>query len=321
MKNILIPTALFLGFLLTSCSAEDEPKNLAYRETPQPETSEIIEEIQEVNSRFASESVRSRGSRGWRTVAADAQGAYEGSQAGGAIGGFIGSFFGGGGATVGRGVGSLLGGAIGAISYSYNEWHKTKGCGGIEDAPSIDEVTEAYCSVRGDLESGDVDASDEVYVDELEFPFDATSVKEIGFIHNGALAILMDNMGGGVMPLGNEIGGPEVPVESDGYQLTELEAAVLASDDYISYYEAGTAAIYNGDNCFTIASVADNVMKLYLDAIEGMSGADSEDITNLTNEYIAIVADSAELNEEDKESLYVAFSVAVYSYMYWSENY
>lgn len=325
MKNILVPAALFIGFLLVSCSAEDEPKNLPYREGEQLETSKIIGEIQDVNNSFTASqgNIRSRGSRGGASItSADIKGAYRGYKIGAKIGSFIGSFFGGGGASAGKGIGGFIGGAAGGISSSYNEWKRLTGCGGIE-APSIPEVTSAYCSIKGDIESGRASEEGTAYVGCLNLPYYAVSIEELGVIHNGALDILRNQGGDVIMPFGIELDTPVAPAE-EAYQLSALEMAVLDSDEFVNYYNESAASIYEDDYNFVITSdstVADQIMKLYLDGMESIGDSGFQSVVDFTNEYIAIVANSGELLDIEKENLYAAFSVAVYSYLYWSENY
>lgn len=325
MKNILVPAALFIGFLLVSCSAEDEPKNLPYREGEQLETSKIIGEIQDVNNSFTASqgNIRSRGFlRGLAIVSADVIGAYEGSKVGGAIGAVVGSAFAGAGAAPGAGVGALIGGAVGGIGSSYGMWCTTKGCGGIE-APSIPEVTSAYCSIKGDIESGRASEEGTAYVGCLNLPYYAVSIEELGVIHNGALDILRNQGGDVIMPFGLELDTPVAPAE-EAYQLSALEMAVLDSDEFVNYYNESAASIYEGDYNFVITSdstVADQIMKLYLEGMESIGDSGFQSVVDFTNEYIAIVANSSELLDIEKENLYAAFSVAVYSYLYWSENY
>ena len=125
------------------------------------------------------------------------------------------------------------------------------------------------------------------------------------------------------MPFGLELDTPVAPAE-EAYQLSALEMAVLDSDEFVNYYNESAASIYEDDYNFVITSdstVADQIMKLYLDGMESIGDSGFQSVVDFTNEYIAIVANSSELLDIEKENLYAAFSVAVYSYLYWSENY
>lgn len=62
--------------------------------------------------------------------------------------------------------------------------------------------------------------------------------------------------------------------------------------------------------------VEDVIMEKYLQALED-TASNLNDIIFITNKYIKLVADSDELNEESKDSLYLMFDIAVSASKYW----
>lgn len=322
MLNKLITVTLFLG-LLVSCTSENEPKNIRELQNSQQNVPRIIDELQKVNDSFAYSSVDvcSRGFlRGFAIFSADVIGAYEGGKIGGSIGGIVGSAFVGVGSAPGAGIGAAIGGAIGGIGSSYGMWCTTKGCGIIEST-AIPIITNAYCTIKCELESDKTDDGNITIIKYLDIPVDVESLEEIGVIHNAALDRLINF---GIMPFGNNPSDLDIDVVHNNWQLSSLETKVIQSEEFVAHYDNSMTAIFDGNYQFSITSdnnISDQVVKLYLETIEEMNNPDFESIVNFTNQYISIVSNSNDISELEKENLYIAFSVAVYSFQYWQENY
>ena len=62
--------------------------------------------------------------------------------------------------------------------------------------------------------------------------------------------------------------------------------------------------------------VEDVIMEKYLQTLED-TASNLNDIIFITNEYIKLVSDSDELNEESKDSMYLMFDIAVSASKYW----
>lgn len=118
----------------------------------------------------------------------------------------------------------------------------------------------------------------------------------------------------------------DVPVVDVAWALSPLEEEILNADETLICYDNIVEAITYDELDISIAidgepTVADEIMGLYIEALSNYpaSGALNEVIT-MTNQYISLVNESDELSDKEKEVLYGAFSVGVYSYMYWSTH-
>lgn len=326
MMNKLISVSLLLWLLFVSCVSDGEPSEAIYHNNHKQTTPKILDELKKVNDSFTYSSIEgcSRGFlRGLAIFSADVIGAYEGGKIGGSVGGVVGSAFAGAGAAPGAGIGAAIGGAIGGIGSSYGMWCTTKGCGRIE-YPSIPLISDTYCVIKAELESNRTD-NEVVTIGYLDIPVDVKSLEDIGVIHNAALDKLIYSDQIDIMPLSNEPGYiGDIDVVHNCWQLSSLETTVIQSNEFVDYYDNSMTAIFEGDYQFSIISdniISDQIIKLYLETIENMNNPDFESIVNFTNQYISIISDNSDVTELEKQNLYIAFSVAVYSFKYWYENY
>lgn len=328
MKKLLFCLCILAGIVLISCSQNDDytPNN---ESSPLEKESEILQQLTLLNDSvrlsfgIASNESKSRGIKDNIVSQSDVRGSYYGSKFGGTIGRAIGTLFGS--ASKGEEKGAKIGGdLIGAAASLVAALIIDDGC--LVHAPDINIMKIAYCQVENDIyrdnESGG--ETDVAYVDILDLPDGLGSIENIGRIHNGMLDWLsMHDISGGVMPytlIDNDFVGVEL------VDLSPMEAAIVDSEEFVECYNEVAESILAGD--FGMDSfidgeltIADEVMKLYLEAMGNFpaNGALLE-LISLTNQYIALVAASDDMGDDEKQNLYEAFSVGVYSYMYWSTH-
>ena len=64
-----------------------------------------------------------------------------------------------------------------------------------------------------------------------------------------------------------------------------------------------------------------SILQLYFQAINNITDYNSyTEFLSITNGYISIISQSSEISDIDKRILYMAFSVAVNSYRFWSSH-
>ncbi len=313
MKNLSRFLLLFIMAVLVSCSSNDEmlisdnqPSNM-YESATLSKLSAINDSVALIKGGHQSRGIL----KGFFLITADFTGAYSMGKIGSALGGAIGgAATAGPGAVPGAAIGGTIGAAIGGIGASYGAYLTSKGCA-IIHVPSIENSQMAYCSAKEDVKKLS-------YIGVLDIPDETDSIEMIGIIHNEAMDVLIK--ANQIMPASR---GPiwdssDAPTFSDS-SLSAFESSVLSSEKYVTEYNKVIAA--NSDFAVLIDPdrlTANAVAQLYKDALQNYDNASFEDIVSLTNQYISIVDESNEISKEDKRNLYIAFSVAIYSYKYWS---
>lgn len=322
MKTILTQsTSLFLAttMLFASCAGNPEVFDVTNDELETTKDKVIplsvtIQKIDDINANLPEPTtdVNSRGIlRDAYIVYNDVKYARKGARVGCRVGGFIGSLFGGTGAAPGAIAGGIVGGLIGGIGGSYVAY---------KDSEDWEEFILPPEYVMDECASLEEDPEACVAFDEIEVP---DSIERIGYIHNLALDALINGESDFAF-LSEEppFLDKDDPGEVDYHRVitfTQFDKDVIASDDYRAFYNQITQPGESSEEDITQITISDQVIDYYLDALaKYTSPLDYKTVVSITNQYIAVVNDSTELTDEDKNSLYIAFSVGVYSYKYWS---
>ena len=124
-----------------------------------------------------------------------------------------------------------------------------------------------------------------------------------------------------IAPLSNDI---SEPVDEQVEELSVLESAVLESSQYISSFNETVSLLYNNNYSFETlmdGTMVGSILQLYFQAINNITDYNSyTEFLSITNGYISIISQSSEISDIDKSILYMAFSVAVNSYRFWSSH-
>lgn len=312
MKKLFL-FSIAISLLITSCSNSEEPS--VTNASSNSYKTVTVKRLEQLNDSIKQNYTCYYASRGWLRnlyiVGSDAYGAYKWGKRGARIGALTGT-------PHGTAIGAAIGGAFGAISSSYKAYKKTENIGYFEPFKiGINELTATYTALER------VDENDFEYC--LSFPYDGEAIENVGEYHNRALAYMMD-ADGGILLMGDNLDIPATdPIRPVNYvELTPFERSIVENTEFSAELEADeTIFEANGIEDFDFGeSESGTIMKLYIEALDSIDGPDAiQGVINLTNQYIAIISDSTTLSEEEKENLYVAFSVGAYSYKYWTEYY
>ncbi|MCM1021988.1 MAG: glycine zipper family protein [Muribaculum sp.] len=306
-KNVLIPYFLLILFF-SSCSSNEDPKISVIRiEVEKP--SFTIQRLKSINDSIQFNNFHSRGRRNNlnNLVFSDAQGALKYGKLGAWIGGISQT-------PQGVLIGALIGGTIGGAAYSYRAYLETQPENGNILPPTMIEITTAYCSNEV--------LNNQNFITILDLA--DNEIEYIGEYHNRTLDYLIRNEGNGVCaPQSDELGYPEDgPIRAEDYvKISIFEESILYSDDYFNEFNSDMENFSLNDNMtYGEYSPCDDIMDTYIEAIGNYGSANEiSDVINVTNLYIQVIRESTEITESDKNNLYIAFSVAVYSYKYWTK--
>ncbi|WP_290448349.1 glycine zipper family protein [uncultured Muribaculum sp.] len=324
MKKRLL-AGVFATLILASCTYNEEE---VLNNTDTTKQSSTLLHLQEINDSIIKSnnilSSRARG-RDMLLAYADIKGAIKGGKTGIKIGAAIGSFSPAIGNVGGAFIGGLIGASITSIGASYLAYCALDNTDQHTTTPSIDKITYAYCC-NYDISTNESGSYQDDNNSTLELPWGLDSLENVGKYHNLTLDRLIKE-NSGIMTLSNgfEISGPiGDPIKPKRYiTLSDFEYSVLDSDEYTTAFNDDMAAIANDKQIWTPdGSLHDSVMQLYLEAISYYSGTESiNDIIAVTNQYISTIEQSEDLEDIEKRNLYIALSVGVYSYKFWTNYY
>lgn len=301
---------------LAACSQKDEPKCNEFVQ-PVRTSSVTLNQLKQFNDSVfkTCNNVATKGVMRWLFVtSADIAGALTCGEAGAKVGGVIGSAFPGAGTAAGAVAGGTIGALIGGIGSSYGAYMGSKNFSSGIMPISIDDVKIAYCDIKSDK---NMEVS---YICDLDLPEECDSLYIVGVYHNLVLENLISQENE-IAPLSNDI---SEPVEEQVEELSVLESAVLESSQYISSFNETVSSLYNNNYSFeTImdGTMVGSILQLYFQAINNITDYNSyTEFLSITNGYISIISQSSEISDIDKSILYMAFSVAVNSYRFWSSH-
>ena len=292
---LLLGALIFIG----SCSNNDSINDSLSQQTEKTgaQVLNVAKEFKVLNDSLLS--IRNSETRGfWKKaftycalVGADVEGAYQI----GKIGGGVGSLFG----PVGSVAGALIGGLIGGAGASYVVYCSTKSTSIV----SPQTVISAYAAVAE--ENPEFTDSSPEQID-LNLPEDKKELLAIGEKHN----LILEKLSNEEFSL-----TPVVEV------LTPLEAEIVKSKEFEDGYYSVLNKLIGDDDTYVEndGSTGNIVMKLYLDIINKYP-ENLNDVEFVSNKYIELISNSSELSEEEKDRLYSAISVAVFSFEYWQSK-
>lgn len=336
MKKFFLCLGVIAGIIAVSCSQNED--SLAIQDYSQPMNevsgarSIVVERLAQLNDSIRYElegESRTTGSRGlrslWRKIINFVQsdiegavvGAIEGGQVGLAVGAFVGT------PEIGGIAGVILGGTINGFISSYSASKRHDGCG-IVVVPPIDETKMEYCKLRSEMSDEAVDDGgdcDVAKLDYLDLPIGAKSIEDVGRIHNKLLNKFLSRRSNKIAPNGLIV---ETPVVDDAWSISPIEMSILDSEELEQSYNDLVNDIFAdnfhlGSGNYCVGEMVEDVIRLYYDILDQIPDYGGlNDVINITNQYIAVVAESDEISDEEKEVLYCAFAVGVYSYEYWS---
>lgn len=300
MKKIIYAFGLIMAIVLSSCSNDDSNIVVSTGQFNTPEgISVLVEDLTNLNdSLIATHAIESRGFVHklfrWMSIAsADALGMYEGGKMGGVVGAGLGPH--------GAAIGASIGGIICSAGASYQAYCGTR----ADSIVPLASVVAAYVQVIEDSIN-----IMEFYPSriKLNLPKDKAKLLTKGANHNLVLANIRDKRFS-MTPASNV--------------LVPMEIAILSSSEfekeYNSFFHSCDLSIVEQYQA-SEASVSDQVMSLYLDAMKKFVEADS-DMELLSNQYVERIAVSSELPDEEKDILISAICVAVSSCEYWHDEF
>lgn len=336
MKKLFLCLGVIAGIIAVSCSQNED--SLAIQDVSQPmkeisgAQSIVVERLAQLNDSIKyelEEEYGTAGSRGfwswWKKIKNIVQsdiegavfGAIEGGQVGLAVGAFVGA------PEVGGIAGVILGGTINGFISSYSASKRNDGCG-IVVVPHIDETKMEYCKLRSEMSDEAVDDGgdcDVAKLDYLDLPIGAKSFEDVGRMHNKLLNKFLSRRSNKIAPNGLIV---DTPVVDDAWSISPIEMSILDSEELEQSYNNLINDIFAdnfhlGSGNYCVGEMVEDVIRLYYDILDQIpDDGGLYDVINITNQYIAVVAESDEISDEEKEVLYCAFAVGVYSYEYWS---
>lgn len=207
--------------------------------------------------------------------------------------------------------GAIIGGVAGGAGYSYVAYCSTRPA-----RVAFDSVGILTFRDFGSAEAFGNHSSDNPFnrkfsefsnVSRLKFPPRFSYCERVGWEHNFVLDAFRDE----------EARLNRIPLDS----LSEEERLIMQSEDINQCFMSDVEKIVAGEMDFLNMGdeKSDRVMSLFLDLYNSYPENES-DIVAIVNDYAAIIAESDEFTDEEKEQILGSLSVALYSYQYWTEN-
>ncbi len=301
MKHLLLFAFALLAFV--SCKdAEEFSSQPVAAQQPLENVLKIYND-----STMASKTIETRASssvsRFLSIAIADAVGAYRYAKYGARIGALLGP--------KGATAGAIIGGVAGGAGYSYVEYNKRKSTRVTVD--SVNMLSFRDFGTAGILGNHSTDNpfndpySQFLNRNRLKFPPRFRNCERVGWEHNYVLNAYSEE--------GVRLNC--IPMDS----LSEEEQLVMQSDELNQCFMSDVEKIANGEMDFLHMGdeKSDRVMSLFLELYNSYPENEA-DIVTIINDYAAMIADSDEITDEEKEQILGGLSVALYSYQYWIEN-
>lgn len=211
----------------------------------------------------------------------------------------------------GAAAGTVIGGVAGGAGYSYMAYTTNKPTRATLDSTKI--LTFRDFGAAGVLGNHSADNpfkdpySEFSNRNRLKFPPRFSYCERVGWEHNFVLEAYRNE--------GSRLNS--IPLDS----LSEEERLVVQSDEVNQCFMLDVEKIANGEMDFfnTGDEKSDRVMYLFLELYNSYP-EDATDVATIVNDYAALIADSDEFTDEEKEQILGSLSVALYSYQYWLEN-
>lgn len=231
-------------------------------------------------------------------VGADFLAGYEGAATGAKIGFRVGMICG------GKGLeGALIGGGsmglICGIGGSYAAWSGTKAVTNINlDSHKL------ICAAEKSLASVDRIRPEinETVTGTEELILPQRSI-DVGILHNYILSSMIDET--------------ELQLKGSNFDDSSLEATIFENEEFIDSTDIYIRSIQSNGVTIDMNGLPNKVMNLYQNIFNTCSGS-YDDIVTCINSYYSIIEQSAELTEDEKNSIYIGLSVSLYSLNFWN---
>lgn len=334
MKKIVSLFFVLSGIvlMLVSCSNDEVMTD----EIKQKSECKTLLELKEFNQKFVS----SNQTRGWfdtflEVASCDILGAAAGITAGKTIIGLAGVATGGTGAFVAGAVcGSICGAAASNKAYGYSRNTRVLSDSTIDDVGFLIVAEKTYKSNLVRCDTSQFGCIGERYVynkafEKIQIPEEFEYVKRVGEDHNGmvlsALSIAKDNVSAQDLPLEYFRG----IVPSVELTTTQLDKVVFDNPDFTYKYakinQCIEACLENGglniDKFFNqyplVSNRVEQALKDYILLFNSYPSSVDE-VAEITNGYIDIIEKNNEFTNDEKEVIYAAVTVALYSPQIWN---
>lgn len=246
---------------------------------PKEETkSDLILQLEAYNQTLPILGESRASSRSVAVATADAWGALEGAGTMATLG----SIF-----SVPGTLAGLLGGAV--VMGTYRSFKAYHSIGSILDNDSIPYFIPNVINTYADLKDEEVVQSTNLT---FALPSVSTESHKTGYLHNRVLETVLN---------------ASVPDSTVNYSaLSSIEQSFFQTPTFLNAL----------DNTVSLSSEVDQVFTLFTEAVE-TSVTTWIGLNSLIQNYVNLVHSSSSLTTEEKEHLYVGFTVAAYSYEFW----
>lgn len=294
MKKHFIILSLF-AFICIGCNIDEPKSDYPKESTEQNELTKdkLILELQELNdSLIQSQQTETRGRlrnffrKICNIVVADVKGGFSGATIGSKVGGKVGAW---------------ICGVVTAIGDSYKAG-VTEFSRATMQGLSIEEIEAAYSQTI----YKDIDISETEYIKlnaNLKLPTEFKYTTEMGRLHNLTLTC---------------IDSGDYSLTNYTTQLTKPEILCINCEEFRSFYN--TDRVFNIEEAIINPSKEEQVIQLFIEAFLEYP-EDSEDVTQLINNYIDKIEADNSISPEKRETIYYALSIAAYSTEYWKEKF
>lgn len=331
MKKVLfIFVALLTAFAFASCSSESfESKSeiSSFHKNDQETNVKTVEELKKYNETLLTQCAKTRGrGRKLYIAASDICGAAAGISAGKEFAGLVGAVTGGTGAAAIM-VGCAL--LVGA-SASYYAYYSTSSCSYSVNTPELldyatkivrgrivkDEYLKDTTSIKNNNQFETI--LDEEAFNRINLPQEYSYLQTLGADHN---ALIVDSNVGGDLPNANNI------VVSDN-NLNKVELApddiarfeqVFDQQEFKDYYYETLENVKNNNDLNNISDCPENVKKALVNYLELFNEypENVDELVEIANGYIDIIEKNNEFSKDEKDMIYAAIMVSVYSPQLW----
>lgn len=317
MKKFLVLFVMLLAVVVFgSCSSNDVEEMVTTTDVIRNDRDgKTLNALKDYNDVLLQQCDRTRGGNGWLVAHADIKGAFKGINVGHKVAGLFGA------ATGGVGYVSIVAGAglaVGSV-YSYMAY-KRHSCEYAIVASELYDYTmkiinNKYIGAeRADTTIAKIDDDYEV-CEAIELPQDFGYLKNIGVDHNKILA--SSNVDGN-LPVSNYAVNKELkPVFMDEVAYSQFNEAINSAE-MNEYFNTAIEDFKNGTELEDL-DCSDRVKQAlqgYLDLFQTYP-ENVDDLVEIANGYIKIIEENHEFTKEEKEMIYAAIMVSVYSPQLW----
>ena len=323
MKKLILFIFVIVAMItITSCSSFSKEDVINGTSVENMDDSKTVVALTDYNSKLMAACQLTRG-RKLNTALADVVGALQGLSCGKDLAGIAGVATGGVGFwAVAAGTALLFGGAASYTAY------KSYTCSYATNTSDLYNFTKSMVMNKFALEKNDtlLDVKDDVVDDSLsasaddkvKLPEDFGYVRTLGVDHN---AILLAANVTGKLPEINEVESSVM----EQIELTPEDYAkfndVMNSDELWQAFEAEADNLGNKNSLDALTNCSLRVKQAlqgYLDLFE-IYPDNADDVAEIANGYIKIIEENNEFTAEEKELIYSAIMVSVYSPQFWAE--